>query len=116
MNDSKETTVQTTTSTGNSISITLENRREQLPEPTKVSTALGDVVFCSLMCAFTSAALTQVLLLLPVSFLSNERLLSAVVGCCLFGAGLEWTISKQVPNVARLVSLLSVIAGVVLGG
>ncbi|MEJ1929542.1 hypothetical protein WDZ92_04585 [Nostoc sp. NIES-2111] len=104
----------TTTTNGNQITISLDSTKEQLPQPMKAQTALGEVFFSYLLCAFSSSLVTQIVLSLPVPSLSSERLLLAVVGCVVFGVGLHWSISKRLqPTI--VISASAVIAGVLLG-
>lgn len=108
----KETTL--ATANGNQLTIALETTQQKLPEPTKVSTSLGDIFYRSLLSAFASAVLTQVVLLLPLPAVTSERVLSVAVGCSVFCVGLHWSLSKQLqPSVAFPAS--AVVAGVVLG-
>ncbi|GBE90841.1 hypothetical protein [Nostoc cycadae] len=104
----------TTTANGNQIIISLDSKREQLPQPTTAETALGDVIFGSLLCTFCSSLVTQIILYLPLPELTSVRLLSSVVGLSLFGAGLQWTLSKRLQP-TTVINLSSVFAGVVLG-
>lgn len=104
----------TTTTKDNTITISLDSTKDQLPQPTTAQTTLGEVIFSSLLCAFASALITQIVLLLPVPNLSSERLLLAVVGCVVFGVGLQWSLSKRL-QLTTVISASSVIAGVVLG-
>ncbi|BCL34586.1 hypothetical protein [Nostoc sp. MS1] len=103
----------TTTTKDNTITISLDSKREQLPEPTTAKTALGEIIFSSLLCAFASALVTQTVYFC-VPILSSERLLLAVVGCAVFGVGLQWSVSKRLQP-TTIISASAVIAGVVLG-
>lgn len=104
----------TTTANGNQITISLDSKREQLPQPTTAETAFGDVMFSSLLCTFSSSLFTQIILYLPLPELTSVRLLSSVVGLSIFGVGLQWTLSKRL-QLTTVVNLSSVVAGVVLG-
>ncbi|MBD2213396.1 hypothetical protein H6G27_26495 [Nostoc linckia FACHB-104] len=105
----------TQTTAGNQITITLDRKQETLPEPTKATeTDLGTIAFRSLLACFSSALVTQVVLLLPVPALTEQRLLSAVVGTSIFVLGMQATVKKQVQP-ANVISLSAVVAGVLLG-
>ncbi|BAY37274.1 hypothetical protein NIES2111_16110 [Nostoc sp. NIES-2111] len=104
----------TTTTNGNQITISLDSTKDQLPQPTTTNTALGDIIFSSLLCAFASSLVTQLVLFLPVPNLTSERLLSACVGCVIFGVGLQWSLSKRL-QLTTVINLSALVAGVVLG-
>lgn len=105
----------TTTNQGNAISITLEQRQEKLPEPTKASTSLGDVFFSNLFVLFTSATLTQAISHLQMPELTPDRLFMVSVGLGVFAVGLDWALKKQT-NFTLGANVASIMSGVCLGG
>ncbi|WP_017654277.1 hypothetical protein [Fortiea contorta] len=104
----------TQTQAGNTIQITLDSKQDTLPQPSKASTTLGDVVFRSLLSAFTSALLTQTISLLPLPKLTDTQLASVAVGLAVFGVGLESSLKRQMQP-KSVVYGSAVVAGVLLG-
>lgn len=104
----------TQTSQGNTLQITLDSKQDTLPQPTKASTTVGDIVFRFLLSAFTSALLTQTISLVPLPKLTDTQVASVAVGMVVFGVGLDSALKKQVQP-KSLVYGSAVVAGVLLG-
>lgn len=104
----------TKTSQGNTIQITLDSKEDTLPQPTKASTNIGDIVFRSLLCAFASALLTQSISLVPLPKLTDTQLASFAVGLAIFWVGTESALKKQAQPKSVLYGS-AVVAGVFLG-